>query len=295
VPRIGETAARTLGARAALARAGGCVDLVHGHFLLGVGPAAVRLARRLGVPAVLTAHGTDVRFLESGLPPRRRDEILAACGSASTVIAVSGDLAGRLERLGVPSSSLEVLSMGVDASLYAPADREAARRTVGIPADARVVLFVGRVTPEKGVLVLADAVARLAEPVVTVAAGAPDVRPDGVRLLGVLEPGVLATWLAAADVVCLPSFSEGMPVSVAEALAAGRPVVASAVGGIPEQIESALNGLLVPAGDAAALAAALDEALRREWSPAALRASSRRFWWESISERLDAIYRRALV
>ena len=85
----------------------------------------------------------------------------------------------------------------------------------------------------------------------------------GVFFLGALPQRQVADWIAAADLLCLPSHSEGSPNVVVEALASGVPVVATRVGGVPDLVADGVNGLLVPPADAHALSAALDEALRR--------------------------------
>jgi glycosyltransferase involved in cell wall biosynthesis len=248
----------------------------------------------LTVPLVVTAHGTDVRFLEDGQPPRVQAAMLGACAAAARVLAVSRDLAARLADCGVPGERIEVIPMGVDAERFRPLDRDEARRVLGLASDATIVLFVGRVTEEKGVLVLGEALRSLPG-VDAVAAGPVEIDVPGLRPLGVVSSDGLVRWLAAADVVCLPSFSEGMPVAVAEALAAGRPVVGTTVGGIPEQIIEGRNGLLVPPRDPAALAEALRTALAMAWSPEEIRATSEPFWWSAIADRIARIYDEVLA
>src|SRR5205814_3804053 len=103
-----------------------------------------------------------------------------------------------------------------------------ARAALGVSGDERLVLFAGRPTPEKGIEVLAQALTRL--PGVRGVVAGPAGAPAPLDSLGVLDPEALAAWMAAADVLCLPSFAEGTPVAVSEALACGTPVVASAVG-----------------------------------------------------------------
>jgi glycosyltransferase involved in cell wall biosynthesis len=240
---------------------------------------------------VITAHGTDVGFVEEGLPERRVEEILSACAVATRILTVSGALAGRLAALGLERERIEVLSMGVDELVFSPRERASARAELGLDLDARIVLFVGRLVPEKGSAVLVEALERLGGDVTAFAAGTIPTDAPPVRRLGLLGAADLARWLAAADVMCLPSFAEGMPVSVMEALAVGTPVVASGVGGIPDQIRPMVNGLLVPPGDAVALAVALRSALETEWSAAAIRRTSEPFWWTNISARLGSIYR----
>ena len=290
VPKRNEAAARALGARLALAAARERPALVHGHFLDEVGPAAVSLARRLGVPVVLTAHGTDARWLlEGGVQERRRRAMRDACLAADRVIAVSKPIAEGLARIGVEGGKLATIAMGVDAELFRPAERGSARARLGVDPDARVVLFVGRATADKGFDVLDRALQDLQD-VTCLAAGPGPLSSPRIRALGVLEPEELAGWMAVADVLCLPSLSEGLPVSVSEALACGTPVVATRVGGIPDQVEPGRNGFLVTPGDAGELAGALDRALAQEWSQDDVRASSRQFWWPEIAARLAAVY-----
>ena len=95
--------------------------------------------------------------------------------------------------------------------------------------------------------------------------------------------------------LCLPSFAEGSPLAVLEALACGTPVVATRVGGIPEQVTPGDNGFLVEPGDAEGLADALARTLEREWNGAELRESSRGFWWSSLAPQLSAVYDDAIA
>ncbi len=289
VPKYGEAAARAIGARVALFRAREKPQLVHGHFLLHAGAAAVRLGRALGVPVVLTAHGSDVRFLDGGVQPWLRDEMLDACARAQRIVAVEDGLAAALVRHGVPEGKVEVIPMGVDAKLFGIVARSDARRRLGLDADGRIVLFVGRATQAKGVGILDDALRRLrgsGTPLAGYAAGPVELPLRELRSVGTLPAEELACWINAADVVCLPSYAEGMPVSVGEALACGTPVVATPVGGIPGLVREGENGLLVPVGDAEALAHALLAAVERPWAREEIRQSSSWLWWSAVAPRL---------
>lgn len=293
IPRAGEAGVRAVSARLALhgARPG----LVHGHFLYEVGVAAVRLARRLGVPSVVTVHGTDGRWLvEGGVQERHRRAMLEAARAADALLVVDAGTAERIVDLGVDAGRVTVAAMGVDPELFAPGDRAAARRELGVPADARLVLFVGRPTPEKGVDVLDRALGRLPADVRCVAVGPTAAGLARIDFAGPQPPARVARWLVAADVLCLPSHAEGAPVSVVEALACGRPVVATSVGAIPQQLARG-GGIVVPPGDDAALAEGLRAALGREWSEAELRESSRRWWWSELAPQIGAVYERLLA
>ena len=102
---------------------------------------------------------------------------------------------------------------------------------------------------------------------------------------GTLRRAGIAQWMRAADVFCLPSYSEGCPNVVVEALACGRPMVATNVGGIPELVKEAC-GLLIPPRDAAALRRALDTALSKQWDSAEIARTSTRSWDTVAAETL---------
>jgi glycosyltransferase involved in cell wall biosynthesis len=178
--------------------------------------------------------------------------------------------------------------------VFAPRDRSACRAALGIRA-ARLALFVGNLVPVKAVDVLLAAWGMLRDPDAAlriVGDGAERGRLEamaarlpGVSFLGALGQPEVARWMAAADVLVLPSRSEGMPNVVVEALASGVPVVASGVGGIGELVADGANGKLVPPGDPAALAGALSSALGRDWDREEIRASVAHLTWTALAER----------
>jgi glycosyltransferase involved in cell wall biosynthesis len=253
----------------ALRRAIAGADLVHAHGLRAglVAAAARRLAREPRRPLVLTLHnalpgggGLQRRVLEAAEQ--------ATIRGADVVLAASGDLADNARRLG----ARDVRVAPVAAPPLTPAERSrpAVRRELGLDDDRRpLVLAVGRLHPQKGYDVLLDAVQswvadqRLRPaPLVVIAGDGPlhdelDARIRAqqlpVTLLG--RRSDVADLLGAADVCVLPSVWEARSLTAQEALRAGTPLVASAVGGIPELVGDAAE--LVPAGDAAALAEAV--------------------------------------
>jgi glycosyltransferase involved in cell wall biosynthesis len=111
-----------------------------------------------------------------------------------------------------------------------------------------------------------------------------------VRFLGPVGHAATAPWLQASDVLVLPSFNEGTPLVTLEALACGKPVVGTAVGGTREVVCDARYGILVPPGDPEALAQAMDEAPRHAWDAAVMRARAAEYAWPRIVDRLCALY-----
>jgi glycosyltransferase involved in cell wall biosynthesis len=233
------------------------------------GWAAVRLGREFGLPVVIKVIGSDVLVL--GRAGRRAAKIAEALREADGVVAVSRDLADHVVRLGADPGRVHVVPEGTDLEAFRPGDRGEARTRLGLPADGRVIVFVGNVLLSKGAGVLVEACGGLAARGVefrcyVVGRGADDAAvrrsverlglADRVTLTGPRPQGDLPDWYRAADVVSLPSYSEGIPNVLREALACGRPFVATRVGGIPELVRGPA-GRLVPPGDPAALADAL--------------------------------------
>ncbi len=177
----------------------------------------------------------------------------------------------RVAALGVDPARVTVVQNGVDPALFFPRDQRAARAKLGL-GRAPAVLYVGRLDPDKGVL---DLVRAFQHPTLRNAelwlVGSGPATDDCQRLAG--ELGVrlvllgerphreIPEYLAASDVLALPSVAEGSPNVVSEALASGRRVVASNVGGIPDLVTSDVLGELVPPRDPAALGRALGVAV----------------------------------
>ena len=233
------------------------------------GWAAVKLGRQLGLPVVVQVHGSDVKLLSRN--PSRRVGTVEALKRADGVIAVSQDLASDILAFGAEPQRVRVIYDGVDGELFHPGDRVAARQRLGWDTDSHVILFVGNLIKTKGIDLLMRAVARLnAERrvvrVVIVGAGPERAKLESlaksltiteqVLFTGSVAQHLLPDYYRAADVVTLPSYSEGVPNVLLEAGACGTPWVATAVGGIPE-ITGRGAAMLVPPGDVDALTRAL--------------------------------------
>ncbi len=278
----------------------GKVDVVLASWAYPDGFAGVVLARALGVPAVVKLHGSDIN-VNARLPGPRR-QLQWALPRAARVVAVSRALADEVAALGVARERIALVMNGVDGELFRPGDRAAARVTLGLPAGVPTALYVGNLKESKGVLDLAVAFERLAArraDAHLVVVGGGDARAGleavAARLGGrmhVLGPRPLAevpTFMAACDVLALASWAEGTPNVVLEALASGRRVVASAVGGIPDLLHHRSLGELVAPRALDELADALDRALSAPYDPAAVAALGARGGWAASAEALHQV------
>jgi len=210
-------------------------DVVYAHFLVPTG----LVARVTGVPYVITAHGTDVANARSH--PAIAALTRRVVAGAGAVICVSEFLAARLP--GEPRR-LEVIDCGVDTSLFVAAPRA--------DGEGPRFLFAGSLTGRKNVGRLMQAFASLGEGTLTIAGAGPleaELRaaaPAGVAFTGRVAPGRMPELFAARDVYCQPSLVEPQGQAVLEALACGRPVVATRVGGPAEVVTPECGALVDP-------------------------------------------------
>jgi glycosyltransferase involved in cell wall biosynthesis len=253
--------------------------------------AATRVGHRRRLPVIGKVHGSDLNLLP-GLGLERR--IRAALSAADRVVAVGETLRRTAVALGAPTERTVVVRNGIDLERFAPRDRRNARAALGLPLDGELLLYVGRLTPEKGPDLLIDALGALAarRPAVQLAlVGAGSLEPalrrraeslglgQRCRFVGRRRQTEVARWLNAATLLVLPSRAEGVPNVLLEAVASGTPVVATRVGGVAEALEEGVAGLLVPPGAPPALAHAIAMALDRAFAPHAVRATLRAQSW----------------
>jgi glycosyltransferase involved in cell wall biosynthesis len=261
------------------------------------------VARALGIPFVITAHGSDVNIYAMRKSLRR--QILWAMSQAAAIIAVSEDLRTKICTL-APSLAPRVRCIpcsGVNPAVFQVGEQSGGRAEHGLDPAARVALFVGNLVPIKGLDTLLEAWRILVAngsigardrlifigdgPLRThVLEAAASVTLAGtLKVLGPLPQGQIASWMRAASVLCLSSLHEGMPNVVVEALASGLPVVATAVGGIPTLVIPAINGYLVPSGDPGQLAEALTRAFDRKWDARQIAVTVAGYNWPALAAR----------
>jgi len=263
--------------------------------------AGVMLANRLGIPAVIKVHGSDINLHHAY--PLRAAQIRWAMRRARAVISVSQALANKLIALGVDSEKIQVIYNGIDREIFHPLDVGQVRDELGLNATRKRILFVGNLKAQKGCLDLLQAFADIAAEMPeldllyigvgheaeVIAKRAEQLQIGSrVKLLGGLDHRLVARWINAVDVLALPSHNEGVPNVLLEAMACGIPVVATRVGGIPE-IVSRQAGILVERGDPGGLSRALREAIATRWDRDAIVESVARFDWDSNVRQVHAL------
>jgi glycosyltransferase involved in cell wall biosynthesis len=271
-------------------------DLIIASWAYPDGVAAAQFARDARVPLVANVLGSDIN--EQTKNPALRTMIRWGLMRAERVVAVSRALRDGVIALGVPPERVLVQHNAVDGEAFALRDKAEARAYLGIQHHGPIIVYVGNLKLGKGVRVLVDSVNPLirrlgASDVLLCIVGGGEAEDEialrvrqlgvekAVRLCGRHPHASIPWWMSAADVVCLPSYMEGCPNVVLEALAAGRGVVATRVGGIPEILNES-TGILVPPGDADELANGLAAALARRWDPKTQRASVEYLSWDSV-------------
>ena len=275
--------------------------LLDAHYVYPDGVAALHIGAELGLPVVVTARGSDVNLLPQRLVVA--EQIQAVAGKAKVLLAVCNALRDRLAVVtGLPVKRILTARNGVDLEVFQPGDQGLARRHLGLPLGAPLVLGVGALIPRKGFRHLLRALAPADDVrVVLVGEGRERRRlarllpPGRLIFLGALPHEELARAYQAADVFALPSSREGWPNVVTEALACGCPVVASNTWGVPEILTDPKLARLVPVGNDAALAAAIQGMLAAPPDRAQVRAFAERYSWTPVIKMLAELYRRCLA
>jgi len=225
-------------------------DLIHAHFAYPMGLAAVKVARKLGIPSLITLHGSDVNVdpKRSWLGLRRFQRAVAG---ADRVLCVSEALRDRTLQL--TGRQVDYLPIGINLQRFsASMAREQARAALELPLDRPIVLYVGNLLSSKGVAVALEALAHpaLADTLgLFVGAGplGPAIRAQANCQWRESVPNPkIVEYLSAADMLILPSYAEGLPTVLVEAGACGTPVIATEVGGIPRLLQQDRGTLIAP-------------------------------------------------
>jgi teichuronic acid biosynthesis glycosyltransferase TuaC len=275
-------------------------DVIDAQFFWPDGPAAMRLARALGLPLSIKARGADIHYW--GAKPAVARQVREAALAADGLLAVAGGLADDIASLGVPRGKIAIHRTGLDRAVFRPLDKADCRAKLGLPLDSAVLATVGALIPRKGQRYAIEALAELPDAILLLAGTGEDLATlravaeahtveDRVRFLGAVPHGELPMVLSAADVFVLPTASEGLANAWVEALACGTPVVTTPIPGALELLTDPAWGRTAPR-DGAAIAARVREILVAPPSREAVQRGAAGFSWEANAEALVAHWRR---
>ncbi len=289
-------------------------DVIHSNFLLPDGLAGIYLGQKLKLPTVCTVHGSDgvTHPHENRLNLHYARSVVRRTGQ---MVVPSEALKRTIDHLGEPSSVIRVVHYGVDVEEY----REAHSMPIGegqgkiVAASKPYILFVGRDIRRKGLKDLLMAFAQLADgiehklvvvgptldEVRALAPGLADKLTGRLVVAGCLPPREIPTYMQNCEMFVLPSYVEGLPNVVLEAMACSKPVIATEVMGIPEQVTGGVTGLLIQPGDVSTLARSIqalidDPARAHEMGKRGREKMVREFSWEQNASQMAAIYQAAV-
>jgi glycosyltransferase involved in cell wall biosynthesis len=288
-------------------------DVIHAHWAIPTGPAAVMAARKLGIPSVITMHGGDVYVNpEQGYDfPTRwyvRPALRWTLRHAGALTAITEDCRQHALRAGAPGDNIRIVFNGTDLRRFSPPENGG---RADLQFGPNMIFACRQLFPRKGIRFLLEAAAQLKRKfpdLRVVLAGDGFERPQLAQLatdLGIGDDVVFLGWVANADLPpyyraaalsVIPSLEEGFGIPAAEAMGCEVAVVASDAGGLPEVVEHGVTGLVVPRGDANALAQAIgallaDPERRRAMGQAGRERALRLFDWDRSAEQFEQLYR----
>jgi D-inositol-3-phosphate glycosyltransferase len=301
-------------------------DVVHSHYWLS-GAVAIELRERWGTPFIHMFHTLGkmknaVAQRPEDLEARRRIDIETEVVREADLLVAATPIEQEqlIELYGAREDRIRIVSPGVDVERFHPIPQDHARATVGLCPDRRLILFVGRIEPLKGIDSLLQAVALAMDErpelrsgiCVPIIGGDPDPRrandemarlqalraelgmDDEVLFLGARDQNTLQYYYSAAEMVVMPSDYESFGMVALEAMACGTPVIASDVGGLAYLVRNGRTGYRVPARDPEALAAKIlrlltDEGLRRRIGQRA-ECWAETYAWPNIADQILLLY-----
>ncbi len=272
-------------------------DIILGFWTYPEGFANVLFSKMMNLPVIIGCLGSDVNIYHDF--HIRKRIISWSLKKADKILVVSNALKNGVIRMGIKEEKVKVIPNGIESDIFYPEDKNNARSRLSLNSDNIILICIARLSPEKGVDYLIKAFAGLKDDMARLY-----IIGDGiekrrlieltqqtglngrVKFVGERPQKEIPDWINSADIVCLPSLSEGWPNVLMESLACGKPVVASRVGGVPEIITSDKLGILVPPGDVERLSEGIKMALKTSWDPHLIRSSVAHRTWNVVAEEI---------
>jgi len=282
-------------------------DVIYAPWVYPDGFGSVLLGKCLNKPVILHALGCDVNQYTKYFI--RRHLIAWALGKAKFIISVSKAIKDTIIKLGIRCDQIFVIPTGVNTAVFRNIDKTQCRHELGLSDDEKIILFVGSFEHVKGINYLLEAfvlfIRRYIPHVRLIMIGKGNMKAEiitfieqnklqqCVTIVGEVDHDNISTWMNAADIFCLPSIREGTPNVILEALACGKPIVATSVGGIPDILNRSGESILVPPRDAQSLAGAFERifATSNEWK--CFNVSAKVVSWKEHAEMIFDILKNA--
>jgi len=272
-------------------------DIIDAHYFYPDGVAATWLGHTLRKPVVITARGSDINLLARFPRPRRM--IRCAAHACAAIVTVSAALRAELLNLGVAAGKIHVIRNGVDLHRFRPLPRDVMRRQLRL--NRRTLLCIGKLVPSKGQELVIAALKALPDWDLLLVGEGPQRAQleeqcrrleisERVRFLGSLPQDELPALYSAADILVLASEREGLPNVVLEAMACGTPVLAAAVGGVPEVVTAPAAGRLLTERSSSAIVGGILALHAERPSRSATREYAEQYGWASATAAQLALY-----
>ena len=285
-------------------------DIIDAHWAYPDGLAAVLIAKLLRKKVSISLRGSDInRFPKSFL---LRSQIRFALNNADLVISVSRFLGEDAKRIGVKKNII-IIPNGADPKLFKQRDKNKARNKLNLPKDKQIILAIGGLIKRKGFNYLIEAIQHILEQrkdillLIIGKGGVEGNETDNlkkqIKIMGLKNyvnlllqkpHKELPWWINSCDVFCLPSLREGYPNVLVEALACGKPVIATNAYGAREIVKDKKYGFLVKRKDVPELASALTNAMNKKWNAKEISRYGRSNSWQDVAKKIESEFRRIL-
>lgn len=286
-------------------------NILHAHTATADGYVGLILKRKYDLPLICSLRGSDINLY----PYRDKLTMLLTkkvISEADQIVSVSHAIKTAAEVIAKPKRSIKVVYNGCDFKLfsYSEEKRTLIRNKLGISRNAKIIIFVGKITKNKGIFDLITAFKKLSSKYTRLHLIIVGYGPEydalekllsfnnfnkKVHLVGRQPQRIIHNYLSAADVFVLPSYDEGLPNALLEAMSCGLPVIATKVGGIPEAIEDRKSGILINSKDVESISKAIENILKDEESTKRMGINGKqiveqKFSWVQNTEKMINIY-----
>ncbi|RJQ23914.1 glycosyltransferase family 4 protein [Candidatus Parcubacteria bacterium] len=279
------------------------ISILNAHWIFPDGVACSFIGKFLQIPTILSARGCDVNLYPKLFG--RYSQIKKALLRSSAVTAVCDDLKNQIITLGIPEEKIETIPNGINLNNFRPLDKKHCRKQLNAEKSGNILLFIGSLDEVKATHYLIRAFFHISKQEAKCKLWIVGEGPLKKKLQDLAEElgiddkvtffhpqphHLIPVFMGACDVFCLPSIREGRPNVIIEALASGRPVIATNIGGIPELIQHGYNGYLFEAGDVDALVQFILKALQQVWSSEKIRGSVEHLKWSESAQAYLKLY-----